>query len=42
MWQYAQNHPLVKKVLRVFRGKIVEVSKIQDSKFKIQDSELNS
>ncbi len=42
MWQYAQNHPLVKKVLRVFRGKIVEVSKIQDSTFKIQDSELNS
>ncbi len=37
MWQYAQNHPLVKKVLRVFRGKIVEVSRIQDSGFKIQD-----
>ncbi len=34
MWQYAQNHPLVKKVLRVFRGKIVEVSKIQDSELK--------
>jgi len=32
MWQYAQNHPLVKKVMRVFRGKIVEVSKIQNSK----------
>jgi len=37
MWQYAQNHPLVKKVLRVFRGKIVEVSKTQDSKPEIQN-----
>ncbi|MDQ3711792.1 MAG: hypothetical protein M3388_06190, partial [Acidobacteriota bacterium] len=37
MWQYAQNHPLVKKVLRVFRGKIVEVSKTQDSEFNIQN-----
>ncbi len=37
MWQYAQNHPLVKKVLRVFRGKIVEVNRIQDSKSEIQN-----
>jgi DNA polymerase-3 subunit gamma/tau len=28
MWQYAQNHPLVKKALRIFRGEIVEVRKI--------------
>ncbi len=28
IWTYAENHPLVKKVLRVFRGKIVEVKKI--------------
>ncbi len=27
MWQYAENHPLVKKALRIFRGKIVEVKK---------------
>lgn len=25
LWQYAENHPLVKKALRIFRGKIVEV-----------------
>ena len=25
LWQYAQNHPMVKKALRIFRGKIVEV-----------------
>jgi hypothetical protein len=28
MWHYAQNHPLVKKALRIFRGKIVEVKKV--------------
>jgi len=26
LWQYAQNHPMVKKALRIFRGKIVEVT----------------
>ena len=30
MWQYAEAHPLVKKVKRVFRGKIVKVEKKQD------------
>ena len=25
LWQYAEQHPLVKKALRIFRGKIVEV-----------------
>ncbi len=25
LWKYAENHPLVKKALRIFRGKIVEV-----------------
>ena len=28
MWEYAQNHPLVKKALRIFRGKLVEVRKV--------------
>ena len=28
MWQYARNHPVVKKALRIFRGEIVEVRKI--------------
>jgi DNA polymerase-3 subunit gamma/tau len=28
MWHYAQNHPLIKKALRIFRGKIVEVKKV--------------
>ena len=28
MWQYARNHPLTKKALRIFRGEIVEVLKI--------------
>ncbi len=28
LWQYAANHPLTKKVMRVFRGKIVEVKKL--------------
>lgn len=32
MWQYAENHPFVKKALRIFRGKIVEVEKIEPSK----------
>ena len=27
MWEYAQNHPLVKKALRIFRGKLIEVRK---------------
>ena len=27
MWKYAENHPLVKKALRIFRGKIIEVKK---------------
>lgn len=27
IWTYAENHPLVKKALRVFRGKIVEVKR---------------
>ncbi|MGC2237248.1 MAG: DNA polymerase III subunit gamma/tau [Pyrinomonadaceae bacterium] len=31
MWNYAQNHPLVKKALRIFRGKIVEVRKTEKS-----------
>lgn len=31
MWNYAQNHPLVKKALRIFRGKIVSVRKIEKS-----------
>ena len=25
LWQYAENHPLVKKAMRIFRGKILEV-----------------
>jgi DNA polymerase-3 subunit gamma/tau len=29
MWHYAQNHPLVKKALRIFRAKIVEVKPIE-------------
>ena len=28
LWQYAENHPLVKKALRIFRGKIVEVKNV--------------
>ncbi len=28
MYQYAENHPMVKKALRIFRGKIIEVTKI--------------
>jgi hypothetical protein len=30
MWNYAENHPLIKKALRVFRGKIIEVNKIEN------------
>ncbi|MEJ7700366.1 MAG: hypothetical protein WKF71_12070 [Pyrinomonadaceae bacterium] len=32
MWHYAESHPFVKKALRIFRGKIVEVEKIEPSK----------
>ncbi len=28
MWYYAENHPLVKKALRIFRAKIVEIEKV--------------
>ncbi len=28
LWKYAENHPLTKKALRIFRGKIVEVKKV--------------
>ncbi|MCY7375056.1 MAG: DNA polymerase III subunit gamma/tau [Pyrinomonadaceae bacterium] len=28
MWEYAQKHPLVKKALRIFRGKLIEVRKV--------------
>ncbi|MBA3634491.1 MAG: hypothetical protein H0W58_17040, partial [Acidobacteria bacterium] len=28
LWRYAENHPLVKKALRIFRGKIVEVKRV--------------
>jgi DNA polymerase-3 subunit gamma/tau len=28
MWHYAENHPLVKKALRIFRGKITEISEV--------------
>ncbi len=31
LWQYAENHPLVKKALRIFRGKIIEVKRNQPS-----------
>ncbi len=27
LWKYAENHPKVKKVLRIFRGKLVGVKK---------------
>ena len=27
IWEYANNHPLVKKALRIFRGKLIEVRK---------------
>lgn len=27
LWHYAENHPFVKKALRIFRGKIIEVEK---------------
>ncbi len=32
MWHYAESHPFVKKALRIFRGKIVEVEKVEPSK----------
>jgi DNA polymerase III subunit gamma/tau len=28
LWHYAQSHPLTKKLLRIFRGKLVEVKKL--------------
>ncbi len=28
LWKYAENHPLAKKALRIFRGKIIEVKKV--------------
>ncbi len=31
LWQYAENHPLVKKAMRIFRGKIIEVTRTQPS-----------
>jgi len=31
MWQYAENHPLVKKAMRIFRGKIIEVRRTRES-----------
>lgn len=30
LWKFAEAHPLVKKALRIFRGKIIEVSKIEN------------
>jgi len=32
MWHYAHNHPLVKKALRIFRGKIIEVKQVRGEK----------
>ncbi len=31
LWHYAENHPMVKKALRIFRGKIVEVKQESDA-----------
>ncbi|HXG84383.1 MAG TPA: DNA polymerase III subunit gamma/tau [Pyrinomonadaceae bacterium] len=31
LWQYAENHPLVKKAMRIFRGKIIEVRRTRES-----------
>jgi DNA polymerase III gamma/tau subunit len=28
LWHYAQSHPLTKKLIRIFRGKLVEVKKL--------------
>ncbi len=28
LWNYAQSHPLTKKVIRIFRGKLIEVKKL--------------
>jgi DNA polymerase III gamma/tau subunit len=35
---YAHSHPLVKKALRIFRGKIVEIKKLDDSKNFLEQS----
>ncbi|MCY7345348.1 MAG: DNA polymerase III subunit gamma/tau [Pyrinomonadaceae bacterium] len=32
MWNYAENHPMVKKALRILRGKIVEVKQVISEK----------
>ncbi len=32
LWQYAENHPLVKKAMRIFRGKIIEVKRESDAR----------
>jgi DNA polymerase III subunit gamma/tau len=32
MWEYVHKHPFVKKAMRIFRGKIVEVKKIEKPK----------
>ena len=31
MMKYVHAHPLVKKALRIFRGKIIEVKKVEKS-----------
>ncbi|MDQ3321013.1 MAG: DNA polymerase III subunit gamma/tau [Acidobacteriota bacterium] len=31
LWEYAENHPLVKKAMRIFRGKIIEVRRTPES-----------
>jgi len=31
LWKYAENHPLAKKALRIFRGKIIEVTRTPQS-----------
>ncbi|MGI8786609.1 MAG: DNA polymerase III subunit gamma/tau [Pyrinomonadaceae bacterium] len=31
LWHYARNHPIAKKVLRIFRGEIVEVKRINEN-----------
>ena len=28
LWHYAESHPLTKKLIRIFRGKLVEVKKL--------------
>lgn len=32
IWHYAENHPFVKKALRIFRGKIIEVERTTPTK----------